>query len=96
MRFLLDVCASSRSMQAMLVAQGHDVWSALEKNPKATDEENTDRPPKGPRRLADDGNWLQLEVEQENQIMSEQRLILSDHPIKAVQSFSDVLDTLAY
>ena len=39
MRFLLDVCASSRSMQAMLVAQGHDVLSALERNPQATDEE---------------------------------------------------------
>ena len=39
MRFLLDVCAASRSMQAMLVAQGHDVLSALERNPQATDEE---------------------------------------------------------
>ena len=39
MRFLLDVCASSRSMQAMLVAQGHEVLSALERNPQATDEE---------------------------------------------------------
>ena len=39
MRFLLDVCAASRSMQDMLRAQGHDVLSALERNPRATDED---------------------------------------------------------
>ena len=39
MRFLLDVCAASRRVQNALIAQGHDVLSALEKNPRATDEE---------------------------------------------------------
>ena len=39
MKFLLDVCAASRSMQSMLTEGGHDVLSALEINPKATDEE---------------------------------------------------------
>ena len=39
MRFLLDVCAASRQMQHTLVDQGHDVLSALESNPRATDEE---------------------------------------------------------
>ena len=39
MKFLLDVCAASRRMQNALIAQGHDVLSALEKNPRATDEE---------------------------------------------------------
>lgn len=39
MKFLLDVCVASRSMQDMLVARGHDVLSALERNPRATDEE---------------------------------------------------------
>lgn len=39
MRFLLDVCAASRRMQNALVAQGHDVLSAIERNPRATDEE---------------------------------------------------------
>ena len=39
MRFLLDVCAASRRMQDALAAQGHDVLSALERNPRATDEE---------------------------------------------------------
>ena len=39
MKFLLDVCAASRRMQEALAAQGHDVLSALERNPRATDEE---------------------------------------------------------
>ena len=39
MKFLLDVCAASRRMQDALSAQGHDVLSALERNPRATDEE---------------------------------------------------------
>ena len=49
---------------------------------------------KGMQRLAVDSNWRQLEPEQRNQLMSEQRLILSDRPTIAVQSTSDVLDTL--
>ena len=39
MKFLLDVCAASRSMQSMLSEGGHDVLSALEESPTATDEE---------------------------------------------------------
>ncbi|MDE2838803.1 MAG: DUF5615 family PIN-like protein [Chloroflexota bacterium] len=39
MKFLLDVCASSRSMYAMLTEAGHDVVSALERDPRAADEE---------------------------------------------------------
>ena len=39
MKFLLDVCAASRSMQSMLSEGGHDVLSALEQSPTATDEE---------------------------------------------------------
>lgn len=39
MRFLLDVCAASRRMRDALAEQGHDVLSALERNPRATDEE---------------------------------------------------------
>ena len=39
MRFLLDVCASSRSMQALLAGMGHDVVSALEIDARATDDE---------------------------------------------------------
>lgn len=38
MRFLLDVCVSSRSMNAFLVGQGHDVLSAVDIDPKASDE----------------------------------------------------------
>ena len=39
MRFLLDVCASSRRMQATLARLGHDVVSALEwGDPRASDE----------------------------------------------------------
>ena len=38
MKFLLDVCVSSRSLNAFLVMQGHDVLSALAIDPKASDE----------------------------------------------------------
>jgi len=38
MKFLLDVCVSSRSLEAFLVAQGHDVQSAVAVDPKASDE----------------------------------------------------------
>ena len=38
MKFLLDVCAASRTMHAALVDWGHDVVSALETAPSATDE----------------------------------------------------------
>ena len=37
MRFLLDVCVSSRSLDAALVAQGHDVLSAVAVDPTASD-----------------------------------------------------------
>ena len=39
MKFLFDVCAASLRLQDSLVAQGHDVLSALERNPRATNEE---------------------------------------------------------
>ena len=39
MRFLLDVCAASRSMRTTLTILGHDVLSAVEHAPRATDEE---------------------------------------------------------
>ena len=39
MKFLLDVCAASRRMQDALVTHGHDVLSAAERNPRASDEE---------------------------------------------------------
>ena len=38
MKFLLDVCVSSRARTAFLVAQGHDVISALSIDPRASDE----------------------------------------------------------
>ena len=37
MKFLLDACASSRRMQATLAGLGHDVASALEDDPRASD-----------------------------------------------------------
>lgn len=39
MKFLLDVCASSRSLESFLVGLGHDVVSAQSIDPKATDEQ---------------------------------------------------------
>lgn len=38
MKFLLDVCVSSRSLEALLSRQGHDVLSALAVDPRASDE----------------------------------------------------------
>ena len=37
MKFLLDVCVSSRSLVAFLVGQGHDVLSAVAVDPRASD-----------------------------------------------------------
>jgi predicted nuclease of predicted toxin-antitoxin system len=37
-KFLLDVCVSSRALTAFLVAQGHDILSALAVDPRASDE----------------------------------------------------------
>lgn len=39
MKFLLDVCVASRSLLAHLVDQGHDVLSAVDVDPKASDEQ---------------------------------------------------------
>jgi predicted nuclease of predicted toxin-antitoxin system len=38
-KFLLDVCVSSWSLQASLADQGHDVLSAMAVDPKASDEQ---------------------------------------------------------
>ena len=39
MKLLLDVCVSSRSLIAFLVARGHDVVSAFQIDPTASDQE---------------------------------------------------------
>ncbi|MEX0710929.1 MAG: DUF5615 family PIN-like protein [Pirellulales bacterium] len=39
MKFLLDVCVSSRSLEAFLVGQGHDIVSAVSVDPKASDQQ---------------------------------------------------------
>ena len=38
MKFLLDVCASSRSLHAMLIDLGHDVLLAVDIDPRSSDE----------------------------------------------------------
>jgi len=38
MKFLLDVCASSRALRALLTDLGHDVLSAFEVDPRASDD----------------------------------------------------------
>jgi len=48
----------------------------------------------GMERLRVDDNWQQLEPEQRNQLLAEQKLTLSDRPKVAVQSTTDVLATL--
>lgn len=39
MKFLLDLCAASRTLQETLTGLGHDVLTAWELDPRATDEE---------------------------------------------------------
>lgn len=39
MKFLLDLCAASRSLQETLTDLGHDVLTGWELDPRATDEE---------------------------------------------------------
>jgi hypothetical protein len=58
------------------------------------DSEYQQRHGQGMARLADDSNWQQLEPEQRNQLLAEQRLTLADQPKIAVQSTQDVLNTL--
>jgi predicted nuclease of predicted toxin-antitoxin system len=41
-KFLLDVCVSSRSLTAFLLAQGHEVLSAVDVDPHASDEQIMD------------------------------------------------------
>jgi hypothetical protein len=48
----------------------------------------------GMKRLEADANWQQLEPEQRNQLLSEQKLTLADQPKVAVQSTDEVLNTL--
>lgn len=48
----------------------------------------------GMERLNDDSNWQQLEPEQRNQLLSEQKLTLADRPKVEVQNTEDVLSTL--
>ena len=38
MKFLLDVCVSSRALTAFLIAQGHDVLSVVDVDTRASDE----------------------------------------------------------
>lgn len=37
MKFLIDVCAASRSLEASLIDQGHDVLSVRDSDPEAPD-----------------------------------------------------------
>jgi len=48
----------------------------------------------GMKRLDTDGNWQELEPEQRNQLLSEQKLTLADQPKVTVQSTEEVLNTL--
>ncbi|QEP43020.1 BREX system P-loop protein BrxC [Ectothiorhodospiraceae bacterium BW-2] len=46
------------------------------------------------QRLQQDANWQQLEPEQRNQLLSAQKLTLTDQPVIAVQTTEEVLTTL--
>jgi len=58
------------------------------------DGEYAARHEQGMERLKNDTNWQQLEPEQRNQLLAEQRLSLEDRPKVAVKSTADVLATL--
>lgn len=58
------------------------------------DQDYQKRHEQGMARLADDSNWQQLEPEQRNQLLADQRLTLADQPKVAVQSTQEVLNTL--
>lgn len=58
------------------------------------DQDYKKRHEQGMARLADDSNWQQLEPEQRNQLLADQRLTLADQPKIAVQSTQEVLNTL--
>ena len=58
------------------------------------DQDYQKRHEQGMARLADDSNWQQLEPEQRNQLLADQRLTLADQPEVAVQSTQEVLNTL--
>lgn len=58
------------------------------------DQDYKKRHEQGMARLADDSNWQQLEPEQRNQLLADQRLTLADQPEVAVQSTQEVLNTL--
>jgi len=49
---------------------------------------------RGMKRLADDGNWQQLQPEQRNRLLSSQQLTLAHQPKVEVQSTGDILSTL--
>ncbi|WP_110649043.1 BREX system P-loop protein BrxC [Salinicola peritrichatus] len=58
------------------------------------DQDYQKRHEQGMARLADDSNWQQLEPEQRNQLLADQRLTLADRPEVTVQSTQEVLNTL--
>lgn len=58
------------------------------------DDEYAFRHAEGLKYLENDSNWQQLEPEQRNQLLSEQRFTISDRPKVSVQSTNDVLTTL--
>ncbi len=58
------------------------------------DQDYQKRHEQGMARLADDSNWQQLEPEQRNELLADQRLTLADQPEVAVQSTQEVLNTL--
>ncbi|SDW37048.1 hypothetical protein SAMN05421882_100921 [Nitrosomonas communis] len=58
------------------------------------DDEYASRHDQGMERLEEDSNWQQLEPEQRNHLLSEQRLTFADRPKVDVQSTNDVLTTL--
>ena len=58
------------------------------------DNEYTSQHEFGMKRLAEDTNWQQLEPEQRNQLLSDQKLTLAYQPKVEVQTTTDVLNTL--
>jgi len=72
----------------------NDLTQSLRDALNTLNREYQSRHKQGMQRLETDANWQQLEPEQRNQLLSEQKLTLADQPQVAVQSTDEVLNTL--
>jgi hypothetical protein len=76
------------------VPLGANLTQLLRDELNRLDTEYKTRHHQGMQKLAEDDNWQQLEPEQRNALLAEQRLTQADMPVVKVASTDDVLSTL--